>query len=187
MFARFRLRHLLNLRSQRTLVVQQLDGPLSACGNAVEQVVLQSANRIEATKIRSHSVSTIASTALQQKHENTENVFHLRADRTLDAIHDAVEVWADDMDLRDLDITYEMSVLTLSFGTKGTFVLNKQAPAQELWMSSPVSGPAHYTYCSQNQAWKDTRNDEELLPRFEQELQQISACTGLSLADANKK
>ena len=133
------------------------------------------------------SITKVLVLRLQQKHENTENVFHLRADRTLDAIHDTVEVWADDMDLRDLDITYEMNVLTLSFGTKGTFVLNKQAPAQELWMSSPVSGPAHYTYCSQNQAWKDTRNDEELLPRFEQELQQISACTGLSLADANKK
>jgi len=185
MFARCRLRHLVRLHSKKTLVFQELGGPLSAHGNVAEQIVLQSTNRIGTRTTRIRNESTKVNTA-SQKQENTENVFHLLADSTLSAIHDVVEIWADDMDLRDLDITYEMNVLTISCGSKGTFVLNKQAPAQELWVSSPVSGPARYTYCSKIQAWKDTRSSEKLLGRFEQELQQICECAGLSMAKASK-
>ena len=32
-------------------------------------------------------------------------------------------------------------VMTLSLGDHGTYVINKQAPNKQLWMSSPISGP----------------------------------------------
>ena len=47
-------------------------------------------------------------------------------------------------------------------GTRGTFVLNKQAPNLQLWLSSPVSGPLRYSFCSESAAWLNTRDDHEL-------------------------
>ena len=32
-------------------------------------------------------------------------------------------------------------VLTLNLGSHGTYVINKQAPNKQIWVSSPVSGP----------------------------------------------
>jgi frataxin len=31
-----------------------------------------------------------------------------------------------------------MGVLTIRLGDKGTFVINKQAPNRQIWLSSPV-------------------------------------------------
>lgn len=32
-------------------------------------------------------------------------------------------------------------VLTLNLGSHGTYVINKQSPNKQIWMSSPLSGP----------------------------------------------
>jgi len=37
-------------------------------------------------------------------------------------------------------------VLTLSFPPSGTYVLNKQPPNRQIWLSSPVSGPKRFDY-----------------------------------------
>lgn len=42
----------------------------------------------------------------------------------------------------DYDISYAMGVLTAFIGPDlGTYVINKQTPNRQLWLSSPVSGP----------------------------------------------
>ena len=48
-------------------------------------------------------------------------------------------------------------------GELGTFVLNKQAPNLQLWLSSPISGPLRYNYSSADAAWRNSRDDHELL------------------------
>jgi frataxin len=55
-------------------------------------------------------------------------------------------------------------VLNVVVGGHGTFVLNKQAPNLQLWLSSPVSGPLRYYYSSEAVAWLNQRDDHELLP-----------------------
>lgn len=37
-------------------------------------------------------------------------------------------------------------MLTLGLGPHGTYVINKQPPNQQIWMSSPFSGPARFSY-----------------------------------------
>jgi len=36
--------------------------------------------------------------------------------------------------------------LTLIFPPNGTYVLNKQPPNKQIWLSSPVSGPKRYDW-----------------------------------------
>lgn len=54
-------------------------------------------------------------------------------------------------------------VLNVTIGEHGTFVLNKQAPNLQMWLSSPVSGPLRYDYVSEKAAWHNTRDQHELL------------------------
>ena len=39
------------------------------------------------------------------------------------------------------DTRFQNGVLTVKLGEAGTYVINKQAPNQQIWLSSPVSGP----------------------------------------------
>ena len=54
-------------------------------------------------------------------------------------------------------------VLNVVVGSSGTFVLNKQAPNLQLWLSSPVSGPLRYNWVSEAAAWHNSRDEHELL------------------------
>lgn len=40
----------------------------------------------------------------------------------------------------------QAGVLTIVFPPRGTYVLNKQPPNKQIWLSSPVSGPKRYDY-----------------------------------------
>lgn len=40
----------------------------------------------------------------------------------------------------------QAGVLTLLFPPHGTYVLNKQPPNKQIWLSSPVSGPKRYDW-----------------------------------------
>ena len=63
----------------------------------------------------------------------------------------------------------------LSFGIgKDRFVLNKQAPNQELWLSSPLRGPLRYDFCFQAASWLNTRDRHDLLPGLAGDIVQLS-------------
>lgn len=42
------------------------------------------------------------------------------------------------------EVSCSGGVLTLETANKGTYIINKQAPNTQLWLSSPLSGPHHY-------------------------------------------
>merc|ERR1719310_471993 len=70
--------------------------------------------------------------------------FHRAADSTLQGIQAVVEDFADEAPTQEIDVEYSGDVLNVVLGIRGTFVLNKQTPNQQIWMSSPVSGPLRY-------------------------------------------
>jgi frataxin len=52
-----------------------------------------------------------------------------------------------------------MDVLTIkhsSIPSRGTFIINRNVPRQELWLASPLSGGSHYKL--EKDQWVDTRN-----------------------------
>lgn len=71
----------------------------------------------------------------------TDVKYNTAADSFLEHIEGVI----DSLDLEAVeDINCSGGVLTLETTSHGTFVLNKQAPNVQLWLSSPVSGPHHY-------------------------------------------
>jgi frataxin len=37
--------------------------------------------------------------------------------------------------------------MTITIADKGTYVINKQPPNKQIWLSSPLSGPKRYDLC----------------------------------------
>ena len=66
-----------------------------------------------------------------------------------------------------IDIDLSDNILTL-INDQGTYVINKQSAVQEIWLSSPVSGPFHFSY--QEGVWQ-SRNGAILDKILSDELQ----------------
>lgn len=73
------------------------------------------------------------------------------------------------------EIGYSYGVLTIDLGKKGTWVLNKQTPNQQIWWSSPISGPRRYFFSQHTNKWHWTRDVEVTISEtLGKELQQAS-------------
>ncbi|MCJ1432821.1 Mitochondrial chaperone Frataxin [Xylographa pallens] len=81
--------------------------------------------------------------------EITQNKYNQLADDYLEAVQQCLE------DLSDADenveVEFSAGVLTVTLPPAGTYVINKQPPNKQIWLSSPVSGPKRYDYVSLNE------------------------------------
>lgn len=73
----------------------------------------------------------------------SDNAYNEESDNFLQAIEEAMSEYEEKDDGVVEDVDFQSSVLNIQTH-KGTFILNKQAPKLQLWLSSPISGPTHY-------------------------------------------
>ena len=104
----------------------------------------------------------------------TASAYHKAADETLETIQDAIDGALEEKGIPDYEVTVASGVLTLVFPPHGTWVINKQTPNQQLWWSSPISGPRRYEY--EHGEWVYTRDDAHsmtLTQALQEEIRQI--------------
>lgn len=89
-----------------------------------------------------------------------ESVFHSIANRTLDVVVNRLD--EGDINLDGFDIEMAEGVMNILMGENGTWVLNKQTPNRQLWLSSPISGPARFDYETSSECWIHSRTGESL-------------------------
>ncbi|XP_076173528.1 frataxin isoform X2 [Ptiloglossa arizonensis] len=67
--------------------------------------------------------------------------------------------------LLEADVSYGDGVLTVKFGKPyGTYVINRQTPNKQIWLSSPKSGPKRYDFVNGKWIYKyDGKTLHELL------------------------
>lgn len=94
---------------------------------------------------------------VQTKSFHTESEFHQNVDDTLYTIQDTLEAYLEDnnIQLLSFEINYASGVLTISLPPHGTWVLNKQTPNEQIWWSSPISGPRRFEYYSSSSGGGD--------------------------------
>ncbi|XP_008283390.1 frataxin, mitochondrial [Stegastes partitus] len=80
--------------------------------------------------------------------ELSEAAYEKLADETLDALADFFEDLTDEaVTGADYDVVFSSGVLTVKVGgDHGTYVINKQTPNKQIWLSSPTSGPKRYDW-----------------------------------------
>ncbi|KAF5566937.1 regulator of mitochondrial iron homeostasis [Fusarium phyllophilum] len=75
----------------------------------------------------------------------TEQEYHDLADEYLDNVVGKFEELQDQRE--DIDVDFSAGVLSISWPDKGTYIINKQPPNKQIWLSSPISGPKRYDWC----------------------------------------
>ncbi|KAH8548779.1 hypothetical protein BGW37DRAFT_514448 [Umbelopsis sp. PMI_123] len=99
--------------------------------------------------------------------------YHKVADHTLEEILEVLETIGDERDIDGFDVEYSQGVLTLKLGSKGTYVLNKQPPNKQIWLSSPRSGPKRYDYDATHGKWFYARDNHTIDEVLNEELSDI--------------
>ncbi|XP_073428348.1 frataxin, mitochondrial isoform X1 [Dendrobates tinctorius] len=81
----------------------------------------------------------------------------------------------------DYDVSFGNGVLTVKVGKNiGTYVINKQTPNRQIWLSSPTSGPKRYDWSGKS--WVYSHDGVSLHQLLEQELSiALNATLDLSL------
>lgn len=92
------------------------------------------------------------------------------SDATMDGLLHALEHLMDMLVNPAYEVEYHSGVLTLQLGDKGTYVINKQPPNKQIWLSSPFSGPKRYDYNEQNNTWVYSRDGQTLSDLLNREL-----------------
>ncbi|XP_011192128.1 frataxin homolog, mitochondrial [Zeugodacus cucurbitae] len=106
------------------------------------------------------------------------NTYERVCSETLDALCDYFEELTENApSLTSCDVTYGDGVLTVKFGNEfGTYVINRQTPNKQIWLSSPTSGPKRYDYVAtegQLGRWIYKHNGECLHDLLQRELKKI--------------
>lgn len=100
-----------------------------------------------------------------------ESAFHSLADQTLARLYAAIETAVGD----DAEIDLRGGILTVELDDGRQYVINKHAPSQQIWLSSPVSGAGHFSHDAATDTWRSTRGGAVLTDLLAAEL---AAATG---------
>uniref|UniRef100_A0AC11DC41 Frataxin n=1 Tax=Ovis aries TaxID=9940 RepID=A0AC11DC41_SHEEP len=81
-----------------------------------------------------------------------DTTYERLAEETLDSLAEFFEDLADKpYTSEDYDVSFGSGVLTVKLGGDlGTYVINKQTPNKQIWLSSPSSGPKRYDWTGRN-------------------------------------
>ena len=82
-----------------------------------------------------------------------------------DACLKRVSRWADGFDPDELEATPGDGVVTLEFADRVRYVLNRQAPASQMWFAAGARA-WHYDWDAARGAWVDDRDGHELMARI---------------------
>ncbi len=85
--------------------------------------------------------------------------FHQLADTTIRRLAEAIDV-----DLGDeIDVDEQNEILTLILPDGGQYIVNKNAPLKQIWLSSPRSGAWHFVWDAATERWRSTRGEKVAL------------------------
>ena len=114
-------------------------------------------------KTPSSSLSSSSSSSRRTFH--TEAAYTKCANETLEEIQDSLDDILEDyldsphckLNPDQVELNYASGVFTIAFPPIGTWVLNLQTPNQQIWWSSPHSGPRRYEWDEKEHQWVWTK------------------------------
>ncbi|KAF5382947.1 hypothetical protein D9757_006319 [Collybiopsis confluens] len=96
--------------------------------------------------------------------------YHKLSDEVLDSLLEDLEQLLEEHGLPSYEVEYSSGVLTLNLEEYGTYVINKQPPNKQIWLSSPFSGPKRYDYTESDGSWRYSRDDKTLYDLLNEEI-----------------
>lgn len=113
--------------------------------------------------VRSSSSSNVSEISL--------NAYQEASDNTLEELSEKLESILEDRYDKGADVSLNNGVLTCVVDGENIYVINKQTPNRQIWLSSPVSGPKRFDYISGE--WVEKQSKTELKDLLSRELSQL--------------
>ncbi|KAL5535448.1 YFH1 [Sanghuangporus sanghuang] len=106
----------------------------------------------------------------------------------MDTLLESLETLLDEVGRTEYEVEYSSGVLTLNLADKGTYVINKQPPNKQIWLSSPFSGPKRYDYVPEKDGWYYYREDRSMRALLNEELSKaLNREVDVGLDEVSKK
>jgi len=109
---------------------------------------------------------------INESHLSMEE-YHAKADHAMEELLGTLEDLLDSGSQPDWEVDYHSGVLTLKLGSNGTYVINKQPPNKQIWLSSPRSGPKRYDFHEDTMEWVYSRDGQSLNRLLSEELSTV--------------
>ncbi|GBB96004.1 hypothetical protein RclHR1_02660025 [Rhizophagus clarus] len=103
----------------------------------------------------------------------SQETYHRLSEIALEYLLEYFENLDDRLNTSAFDAEYSSGVLTLKCGPSGVYVLNKQPPNKQIWLSSPISGPKRYDFDSKHKKWFYHRDNSTLDGLLNEELSTV--------------
>lgn len=99
------------------------------------------------------------------------NAYQEASDNALDELSENLEFMLEDRYDKGADVSLNNGVLTVKVDDENTYVINKQTPNKQIWLSSPISGPKRFDYVAGR--WIEKHSKAELSNLISSELSEL--------------
>lgn len=107
--------------------------------------------------------------------ELNPDLYDKKANMFLEDLTDQLESLSEDDPLFISSVDAAQGVVEFDLENVGTYVINKQPPNKQIWLSSPISGPFRFDYDSIKDNWVSLRDDNlDLLGHLNKEINETS-------------
>jgi len=87
------------------------------------------------------------------------NAYLQASDDKLEELSEKLEATLEDKYDQGADVSLSNGVLTVVVDRQNTYVINKQTPNRQIWLSSPLSGPKRFDYVEGRWVERTTRTE----------------------------
>lgn len=117
---------------------------------------------------RFYAISTDGKDVSDQIDQINDLEYNKISNEYLETMSEEIEALSEETP--DIDIELTQGVLTLTLPPNGTYVINRQPPNKQIWLSSPISGPKRYDLIGGR--WVTLRDGSSLTDLLEEEISQ---------------
>lgn len=100
----------------------------------------------------------------------SEEQYHQLANEVFEIMLDELDAFFEEKKIMEAEVDEEAGVMEINC-SEGTYIINKQPPTKQIWLSSPISGPKRFDY--HNNSWICLRDNIKLCDVLESEMNQM--------------
>ncbi|GKZ70920.1 mitochondrial chaperone Frataxin [Aspergillus niger] len=102
-----------------------------------------------------------AATHVTEPSPLTDAQYHDHAEHYLNVVQNEIEKAQEEGS--DIEAEYSAGVMNIIVPGVGTYVLNKQPPNKQIWLSSPISGPKRYDWVVEGDQMHEKQESREFI------------------------
>lgn len=134
-------------------------------------------SQIHIQPVYKNKISAATSGVSIPKHilDLSSDLYDKKANLFLEDLTDQLESLSEDDPSFISSVDAAQGVVEFDLENVGTYVINKQPPNKQIWLSSPISGPFRFDYDSIRDNWISLRdNNLDLLSHLNKEIKETS-------------